>query len=324
MIQKSINLAATRLLPKLLKVDGGKRLSILIYHRVLEKVDALRPGIPDIKGFNWQMELVARYFQPMSLHDAINSLNEGTLPEKAVCVTFDDGYADNLLHALPVLQRWNIPATVFVSSGFLDGGRMWNDSVIEAFNASNKTRFDFPDLNLNNIDISDQADRLKTCYDVIKNIKYLEPELRLQRVSEICQALGNPSLPNDLMMTREQLIQLSEAGVEIGSHTVSHPVLTAIDDQSVFNELRDNTYDLQEIIQKPVRYFAYPNGIPGKDFNETHKKIVRDFGFEGALTTEWGVSDSKTDRWALPRFTPWDQTPTKFSVRMIMNMKSIR
>ncbi|MBU3070884.1 polysaccharide deacetylase family protein [Aestuariicella sp. G3-2] len=324
MVQSTFNLLATRLLPKVLSVEAGKRLSILVYHRVLDRVDPMRPGIPDVMGFDWQMEVITRYFQPLSMMDALARLDEGTLPPRSVCVTFDDGYADNLIHALPVLQRWNVPATVFVSSGFLDGGRMWNDSVIEAFTASDKTIFELPELGFEKVDITKPETRMQTCYEVIKRIKYIQPEQRLEKVSEICKALGSPKLPDNLMLTRDELRLLSKAGIEIGNHTVTHPVLTAIDNQSVLRELKDNTRDLQDVTQKPVKYFAYPNGIPNKDFNEEHKNIVKDLGFEGAVTTEWGVSSRSTDRWALPRFTPWDKSPQRFAMRIIMNMRSLR
>lgn len=324
MIQQAISMMTTRVLPQLLSVNKGKRLSILVYHRVLEKNDSMRPGTPDVSAFNWQMELIARYFQPLSLSDALKRLNENSLPSRAVCVTFDDGYADNLSQALPVLQRWNIPATVFVSSGFLNGGRMWNDSVIEAFSRTIKGVFHLPELGFDKVDITHTESRLRTCYDVIKRIKYLEPGLRQTQVSDICKALGNPVLPDNLMLTHEQLRELSETGVEIGNHTVTHPVLTAVDNESVLRELKTNTEDLQDITQKPVRYFAYPNGIPGQDFNEEHKNIVKKLGFEGAVTTQWGVSGESTNRWTLPRFTPWDQSPQRFAMRMILNMRSLR
>lgn len=324
MMHQAVNYATTRLLPRILSVDSGKRLSILVYHRVLAEVDPMRPGIPDVAGFNWQMKLIREHFQPLSLDDALQRLEQGILPPRAICVTFDDGYADNLLQALPVLQRWQIPATVYVASGFLDGGRMWNDSVIEAFSACTKPRVSLPQLGFDCLDLSTPAQRLASCYEVIQSIKYLQPDQRLLRVDEICTALGKPPLPDDLMLTRQQLQQLAAAQVEIGNHTVSHPVLSAVDDDTVVKELQQSSRDLESVIQQPVRHFAYPNGIPGKDFNEHHRQLVKQLGFASAVTTRWGVSGPMTDRWALPRFTPWDQTPQRFAARLIMNMKALR
>lgn len=324
MIREAVNYATTRLLPRLLSVDAGRRLSILVYHRVLPEVDPMRPGIPDVAGFNWQMKLIREHFHPLSLNEALERLEQGDLPRRAVCVTFDDGYADNLVHALPVLQRWNIPATVYVASGFLDGGRMWNDSVIEAFSACAHDQGSLPELGLEILDLSTPVQRRQACYEVIRRIKYLPPDQRLLQVEAICKALGQPHLPQDLMLTRQQLQQLAAAQVEIGNHTVSHPVLTAVDDATVMKELQQSSCDIEAVIQQPVRHFAYPNGIPGTDFNPRHRQLIKDLGFASAVTTHWGVAAQTTNRWELPRFTPWDQTPQRFAARLIMNMKSLR
>lgn len=323
MIHHAVNYATTRLLPKILSVDPGRRLSILVYHRVLAAVDPMRPGIPDVTGFNWQMKLLREHFQPLSLTEALERLEHDALPPRAICVTFDDGYADNLLHALPVLERWDIPATVYVASGFLDGGRMWNDSLIEAFSGCQKDSVSLPDVGYEQLDLSTLPQRLQSCYDVITRVKYLQPEQRLEQVDAIWRQLGQPQLPNDLMLTREQLRDLSAGQIEIGNHTVSHPVLSAVDDAVVVKELQQSSEDLEAVIQKPVRHFAYPNGIPGKDFYDHHRKLIRTLGFASAVTTQWGVSGAMTDRWALPRFTPWDQTPQRFAARLIMNMKTL-
>lgn len=324
MIYHAVNYTTTRILPHMLAVDAGRRLSILVYHRVLPHTDALRPGIPDVATFNWQMELLARHFQPLSLDEALLRLKQDNLPARAVCVTFDDGYADNLIHALPVLQRWRIPATVYVSSGFLDGGRMWNDSVIDSFSHCTQGTVSLLDLGFESLDISSVEKRRQACYDVIARIKHLPPEQRLEEVRSIWSALGSPSLADDLMLTRQQLQELSAAGVEIGNHTVSHPVLSAVDDDTVLQELQGSSQDLEAVIQKAVRHFAYPNGIPEQDFEARHRQMIKELGFVSAVTTQWGVSGAMTDRWSLPRFTPWDQTPQRFAARLIMNMKSLR
>ena len=130
-----MSLAMTALgrgLPHLLRTAGKQRLSILIYHRVLQSPDPLRPGEPIVDEFRQRMNLLRRYFNPLPLVEAIDRLQAGELPERAVCVTFDDGYADNESVALPILKKSGIPATVFVATGFLNGGQMWNDTVIES------------------------------------------------------------------------------------------------------------------------------------------------------------------------------------------------
>src|SRR5579871_1777403 len=110
---------------------GGRngRLSILIYHRVIPCPDPLFPDESHSENFDRHVEQLVSCFNVIPLFEAIQGLNRGKLPSRAACVTFDDGYADNAEIALPILQKYGIHATFFVASHFLDGGRMWNDTV---------------------------------------------------------------------------------------------------------------------------------------------------------------------------------------------------
>jgi len=114
----------------------SRSLSILTYHRVVAEPDALVPDHVCAEEFDGQLAVLARWFRVLPLSEAVARLRAGTLPARAACVTFDDGYADNAHIALPLLLKRGLPATFFVAAGFLDGGRMWNDSVIEAIRAA--------------------------------------------------------------------------------------------------------------------------------------------------------------------------------------------
>src|SRR4026209_38570 len=105
--------------------------SILIYHRVIAEPDPLILDEVCASEFDWHMTVLGRWFKVLPLTEAIARLHDGTLPARAACVTFDDGYADNASAALPILLRHGIPATFFLATAFINGGRMWNDTVIE-------------------------------------------------------------------------------------------------------------------------------------------------------------------------------------------------
>jgi peptidoglycan/xylan/chitin deacetylase (PgdA/CDA1 family) len=111
---------------------GPASLLVLIYHRVLPTRDPLLPDEPDAADFSAQMDLIGRNFRVLPLREAVQRLRSGDLPARSVSITFDDGYANNCEVALPILRERGIPATVFVATGFLNGGRMFNDTVIEA------------------------------------------------------------------------------------------------------------------------------------------------------------------------------------------------
>ncbi|BBB28757.1 polysaccharide deacetylase family protein [Neptunomonas japonica] len=317
-ILKAISVA----LPLVLKTKGKQHLSILIYHRVLPEYDFMRPSEPTIKEFDWQMSLVSRYFTPLSLARALELMDRGELPENAICVTFDDGYADNESCALPILKKWKIPATVFVSTGFINGGRMWNDTVVETIKCAGEY-IDLRKVGLDEYAFKDSESKRTVAQKILTEIKHREVGQRAETVDFI-ESLAKQSLPNDLMATDQQILNLDAAGVEIGGHTVNHPILAKLNDARAEQEIIDGKVHLESVLSKKLRYFAYPNGKLGDDYLESQVRIVKEAGFEAAVSTTWGVSTRNSDRYQLARFTPWDKSPDKFLLRLLLNQKSVK
>lgn len=300
-------------------VTAGKqaRLSILIYHRVRPAHDCMRPGEPTATEFEWQMRLLQRHFNILPLSTAVPRLRQNRLPPRATCITFDDGYADNATVALPILRRLEIPATVFVASGYLNGGRMWNDTVIEALRLFNGRELNLAETGLPVYTLGTDASRRAAARDIITRSKYLDASRR----DEIADCLASQTGPlaDDLMLNTAQLLTLQENGVEIGAHTVSHPILSSLTLEGSREEIIRGKIELEKITGKTVNLFAYPNGKAGVDYKKDQVSLVREAGFEAAVTTDWGVSDRHTDLFQLPRFTPWDRSPAKFLLRLARN-----
>jgi len=129
---------------------GGTRgrLSILIFHRVLAETDPLFPGEPNAAQFDKLCAHLRARFEVLPLSEAVTRLQQGSLPAGALAITFDDGYADNLSIAAPILRKHHLPATLFIATGYLDGGCMWNDKLIEAFRSTRNSEIDLRDLGL--------------------------------------------------------------------------------------------------------------------------------------------------------------------------------
>ena len=316
----SVAAAAASLLVRAVE-PAAQRLLVLIYHRVLETPDPLAPREMTAQIFRWQMELLQRYANVLPMHDALRRLADGTLPRRAVCVTFDDGYADNERIALPILREFAIPATVFVTTGFVDGGRMWNDTLIEAVRRLRAGTHDLSPLGVQTVEVDGAASRACLVRTIIEQVKHLEPTERLARtrwLEEYCGA----ELPADLMMSSEQLRRLHAAGIELGAHTISHPILLKLTIAAATQELQVGRARLAAIIGAPVRYFAYPNGRPGVDYDAAHVELARACGFEAAFSTRRGVCAAASDRWQLPRFTPWDRTPARWIARLVIELRN--
>lgn len=292
------------------------RLAILMYHRVLPAPEPLRPWDVDARAFDWQIRTLTRWFKVLPLREAAQRLRDGTLPARAVSITFDDGYADNLTIAAPILQKYGAHATFFIATGYLDGGRMWNDTVIEALARARGARLDLNAAGLGQFDIASTEARLDSLKKILAQLKYLEPAERVRRADAIAAAVGQP-LPDTLMMTSAQLRELHASGMEIGAHTVSHPILARVDEATARREILDSRDRLRALLNADIPTFAYPNGRPDTDYRKAHVEIVREAGFEVAVSTAWGAARRDMDVHQLARIAPWDATPMRFGLRVV-------
>jgi peptidoglycan/xylan/chitin deacetylase (PgdA/CDA1 family) len=297
--------------------NHGRRLLILTYHRVLDRPDPmLEGGGLDVAGFDEQLRVLAANFNVLRLDEALHRLASASLPPRAVALTFDDGYGDNYTNALPILQRHGLSATFFVATAFLNGGRMWNDTLIESLRRASGPRLDLSVIGLAELDIASTAERRASCSRVIDHLKHRAFLERQHAVEYVASTVAQP-LPADLMMTDAQVRGLRDAGMHVGAHTASHPVLAAVDDATAQREIADGRDYLRELLREPVDIFAYPNGRPGRDYSRQHVELVKQLGFKSAMSTAWGYTDAQSDLWQAPRIAPWDPVPWRFGLRLL-------
>lgn len=297
-------------------MPGNTRgLLILTYHRVLAADDPLRPGEMTQRAFDRHAAVLRRWFNVLPLVTGWRRTLDGTLPPRAVAITFDDGYADNAELALPILTRHGLTATFFVATGFLDGGRMWNDTIIETLRRA-RAPLDLRDLDGGLLDNDSMADKARAVPAVIRAWKHLPPQERQRRVAALVER-ARLEPPNDLMMRSEQVRQLAQAGMELGAHTVTHPILRSISDAEAADEMARSRATLAAISAAPVRTFAYPNGRLGDDYDARHADIARRTGFDLAVSTNAGTARRESDAFQLPRFGPWPESNWRFAARLL-------
>ena len=301
---------------------GGARaqLSILIFHRVLPEPDVLCPDAPDLRRFEQELHWISRWFHVLPLDDAAARLAAGRLPPRAAAITFDDGYADNATVALPALQRAGLSATFFIATSFLDGGRMWNDTVIESVRACRAPWLELGAAGLGRFAMDGIESRRKAISQLLPAIKYLAPAQREAAVAAVQAACG-ARLPDDLMMRSEQVLALRRSGMQVGAHTRSHPILARLGDDLAADEISGSKRDLEALLSEPVTLFAYPNGKPGVDYGASHARMVQEAGFAAAVSTAPGAASARSDRFQLPRFSPWDRSRTRYGLRMLVNLR---
>lgn len=296
------------------------RLSVLIFHRVRPHKDPLFPGEPDAEEFELHMKWVRRWFHVLPLDEAVARLRSGTLPARAAAITFDDGYADNCTVAMPILRDLGLHATFFIATGYLDGGRMWNDTIIEAVRAARSPQLDLESLQLGRHAIASTSERRSAIQDIIGRLKYYALDQR-QHLAEAVAAQAGGELPRDLMLTTAQLRKLAHSGMGIGAHTVSHPILANVPNEVAWREITEGKQRLEALLDRSIALFAYPNGKPGRDYNGEHVRMAREAGFDAALSTAWGAAKYGCDLYQIPRFTPWDRAAWSYALRLMRNLR---
>ncbi|MCS6945210.1 MAG: polysaccharide deacetylase family protein [Sutterellaceae bacterium] len=293
----------------------GRPLSVLIFHRVMRAPDPLRPYEPTAAQFDALMRWLSEQFRVLPLLEAVRALRTRSLPPRALCITFDDGYTDNYEVALPILQKYGLPATFFIATGYLEGGCMFNDVVIEAVRGVREDVLDLQDLRLGRHPVANDRDKLAAIAALLQRLKY-EPVARRMTLALQIAARCGTGVPTDLMMRAAQVAALHRAGMQVGAHTVHHPILATLEPQQAQDEIARSKAQLQEIIGAAVQVFAYPNGQPQRDYQRCHVEMVRALGFEAAVSTAWGVARVCADPLQIPRFTPWDRSLPAFGLRL--------
>lgn len=294
-----------------------QRLVVLNYHQVPEQPDPLRPTQVDRSVFREQVNTLRRYFHVIGLAEGIDAMRNNDLPSRAVAITFDDGYRDNHDVALDELVSARCPATFFIATDYLDGGRMWNDTLVESIRRIRQDSLSLEAFGLEGtLNLTTTGERIKAMRTLIPALKYLEPDAREAAVSRLASICGQP-LPDDMMMTSAQVKNLAEAGMEIGAHTSSHPILLRLSDADAFEDIRRGRDALTRLLGQTPRFFAYPNGKLDQDFTHTHASMLPKLGFDAAFTTQWGYATRHMPAFELPRMGFDRNTGFKLALRVL-------
>jgi peptidoglycan/xylan/chitin deacetylase (PgdA/CDA1 family) len=293
------------------------RLLIFTYHRVLAQPDPLLPDEADAASFAAHMDWVREFCNVLPLPEAVRRLRDGSLPSRATCITFDDGYANNYEVARPILLQRGVTATVFIAVDAVERGIMWNDLVIESvrqaggrLDAAHLAAIGYRGAALSPGSAAESVNR------ALDALKYRPMRQRWEAAAELYRQVAQREPPR-LMMTPDTVRAFGRDGFDIGAHTVNHPILaTQTEDEARFEVRASRDWVAQVTGSAPVS-FAYPNGRPGRDYDDSHARMVRDAGYELAVTTAWGCASGRSDVFQLPRVAFWDRTRRPFWARLV-------
>lgn len=269
------------------------RVLVLTYHRFSRGRDPLATPAEDFDAHLGYLK--AHYTLVPLSRVAAHYAGAAELPARAACVTIDDGFADAYEVAFPILKRHNVPATLFVITDFLDGRAwMWTDKLRHvALNTPAERLAAEVGGRPFEIRLAGRDSRLAAAGRVNSHLKRLAPGEREEAIARIAEAhgVGLSALPPAEFgpVTWGQARELDSGGVEIGSHTVSHPILTTTDDAQLRRELRDSRARLEEELGRAVDLFCYPNGA----LDERVRRETAGAGYACAVTTEPGLNERR-------------------------------
>jgi peptidoglycan/xylan/chitin deacetylase (PgdA/CDA1 family) len=277
---------------------SGSRLLVLCWH----SVDAT-PAFPTapgqgITGFDRQLGHLKRWANVLPLPDALDALYAHRLPRRAVCITFDDGYRDNLEHAVPLLRRHGLPATFFLVPQFLDHTRTaWWETVAWALHSSARPTVVFEGVEYPlGLEASTSADRLS---QTLKDRNLAARTAAVDELVEIAEAAGrNPG--TDLFLDWDGARQLVQAGFDIGSHSLNHAILANEPPDTQRVNVTEAKRQLSERLDHDVPTIAYPNGR-AVDADDDTRAAARAAGHRYGLLLEPGWTTARTDPFAVKR-----------------------
>jgi peptidoglycan/xylan/chitin deacetylase (PgdA/CDA1 family) len=255
-------------------------LVVLCYHGIRARGGTGQPFEPlqvPVDTFEQQCRVVRKYCDPIGADQLIAALDGGApLPPRAVLLTFDDGYRSVLERAVPILRRYDIPAIVMVCSDPIARGRpFWYDAVAVSLGES-------------------EVDRLKTV-----------PFADWRAAIGGFDAPAGGELFAPLSIADLQALAATD-GIEIGGHSLQHPILSNASLDEQHRQVADDKRALEAWIDRPLRFFSYPNGRAGVDYTRATCDIVERCGYRAAFTTESAYATARSDRYELPRFLMLD------------------
>jgi len=283
------------------RIANRGKILILTYHRFSEREDGVWTSA---RAFRQQLEYLTEHHNVMSLGQIVTRCSQGLqLPPGTAAITIDDGYRDAYEIAFPILVRYQLPATVFVVTDFVDRKAwLWTDKLrfVTARTRASVFKAVIGDRTFN-LEMTDAGSRFEAAARVNAALKLLPDDFKEETIVRIASSLGVelPEVPPVEMSstTWSQLREMERAGLEIVSHTLTHPLLTKVQDDRLSRELRESRARLESMLGHPVDQFCYPHGA----YSARVREAVASAGYRCGVTTKRGLNGRQFDSLTLRR-----------------------
>jgi len=271
-----------------LRRSAGSKFGILCYHRVgTEGVPVFSRLEPRV--FEAQMRYLKKHYRIVPLGQLCRELQDGRTVAQTVAVTFDDGYRDLYTHAFPVLQKYAIPATIYLIGKCMETGEApWYDRIFVALESAPDPVLEVELSKLRKFTFSGSATRAAAAWEIVCYLRSIPDIQRRQWCASFERRMHLSSAELEgRMLNWDHVRAMQGSGVSFGAHTMTHPSVSRLDPTALQEELVQSKERLEEGLQAPVEDFAYPFGKPS-DCSLAAEDLLPRAGYRSAVTTTVG------------------------------------
>lgn len=289
--------------------------AIIVYHRVCPDPEFRYTDSISPQTFERHLRYLSRNHEILSLPDLVDYVQSGESPQaRAAAITFDDGYRDNYLYAYPILKRFRAPATFFLATGYIGGGRpFWWDQVSYVIKHTFTIRLDLGTLG--SYWLQSEENRSLVSRMIIERLKTMpdhERNVEIERLCALCEAEVSSRVGEELVLSWKDVEEMDRHGMLFGAHSVNHGILTRMRLDLAKNEIVESKRQLENRLGKAVTCFAYPNG----EHSAALVQLVRTLGFKLAVSVlPCTLVSRRDDVYSLPRI-PVCEDFDKFKVML--------
>ncbi len=288
---------------------------ILCYHRISNYYDDFNLMNVSIRNFEMHMCYLKNHFNLVSLEQLTERRND---ENDQIAITFDDGYRDVYCHALPILEKYQIPATAFIATENIDTDEEnWPDIVMRAclqpalyhdyFDLENE----LTEMRCHTRNLQERCEFYAVMGDVCARLSARSRKKQIHKL-KVWAGIDGAGRESRRILNSEEIQMLADSPlIIIGSHTVTHPLLKYLAMEEQLNEIRDSQNKLEMITGKRINFFAYPYG--NRDaFDTTTVSLLKQNGYKLAVTTECNGIDAYTDIFQMPRCVVYNYSGKEF------------
>ena len=260
------------------------QVAIIMYHQVSSEEIPWLPGAVKLDDFEREIAYLHKVAEIVPLHQLVDWIYQGKgISSKAVIITFDDGYKDNYTFAYPILRKYNAPATIFLTTGYIGRSEKFSRYKL-CFAIWNTSRTQLEVNGLGHYNLETPQKRLTVMRKIIIGLDKLpkrQKNLLIEKLLQVLRVDTPNKFEEKLMLSWDEVLDMSKNGISFGAHTVMHPILTELPIEEAREEIVRSKKDIEKRLGAPCTLFAYPNG----EFNTEIVELLKENGFKGAVTT---------------------------------------